>query len=279
MTSMRRAPADTLAGMLHRGHGRGAVLATTDPDAADLVRDCVAHDYRWDWQVDDRTVYLARLVRDLALPLDPITALLHDSEDDQTALTLASLLVTLGVAGAREAVTAVRAYVRDGPHWLDVLETAAADWPRAWWDDLADTARRRLTPDDRESLLWRDRPWSTWAREHDWATRPVTDRPAGRHPHRDRPTSELLALLRDRDVPQGVKTQVLFELAPTRPGTRPAGPGGAPRPGHPGARTRARTPPGPRTAGTTGRGPRAPLVGGPRPPPRPDRDGRARRAR
>ncbi|WP_157621485.1 hypothetical protein [Saccharothrix sp. NRRL B-16348] len=276
---MRRAPADTLAGMLHRGHGRGAVLATTAPDAADLVRDCVAHDYRWDWQVDDRTVYLARLVRDLALPLDPITALLHDSEDDQTALTLASLLVTLGVAGAREAVTAVRAYVRDGPHWLDVLETAAADWPRAWWDDLADTARRRLTPDDRESLLWRDRPWSTWAREHDWATRPVTDRPAGPHPHRDRPTSELLALLRDRDVPQGVKTQVLFELARRDP--EPAlldlaehlvrdTPVRGPVPGL----RRALAPLGPRAADHARR-----WSVDPDHPPRLDRDGRARRAR
>ncbi|MEV1118179.1 hypothetical protein AB0I91_24210 [Actinosynnema sp. NPDC049800] len=218
---MRPAPADTLAGMLQRGRGRGAMLATTDPTSADLVHDCVVHDYRWDWQVDDRAVYLARLVRDLALPLHPITALLRDTGDDQTALTLASLLVALGTAGSREAVTAVRDHVRAGPHWIDVLETAAAEWPRAWWDDLAGTARRRLTPDDRRGLLWRSDPWLTWARQHAWATRPATDRAPGRPgPHRDRPTGELLALLRDRDVPRAAKTRALFEIA--RRGPEPA---------------------------------------------------------
>lgn len=221
MASMRPAPADTLAGMLHRGRGRGAVLATTDPHSADLVHDCVAHDYRWDWQVDSRTVYLARLVRDLALPPHPITALLRDSTDDQATLTVASLLVALGSAGSREAVTAVRDYVRDGPHWIDVLETAAAEWPHAWWDDLAATARHRLTPDDRRSLLWRSDPWLTWARQHAWATRPDTDRAHGRpDPHRDRPTGELLALLLDRDLPPAAKTRALFEI--TRRGPEPA---------------------------------------------------------
>ena len=122
--------------------------------------------------------------------------------------------MTLGTAGDREAVTAVRDYVRDGPRWVDVLETAAAGWPRAWWDDLADTARRRLTPDDRRTLWWGDEPWSSWAQDHAWATRPPSDRPPGRsRPHRDRTTGDLLALLRDHDVPPAVKTRVLFEIA------------------------------------------------------------------
>lgn len=194
---MHPAPADTLAGMPHRGRGLGAMLASTDPDSAGLVRDCIAHHYRWDWQVEDRTVYLARLVRDLTG--DPW----HRR--------------------AREAVTAVQDYVRDGPHRLDVLEVAAAaaEWPHAWWDDLADTTRHRLTPDDRGSLLWRSDPWLTWAQEHAWAARPATARFPGRpDPHRDRPTREPLALLLDRDLPPAPKTRALFEIA--RHGPEPA---------------------------------------------------------
>ena len=60
-------PANTVAGELQRGLGRGAHHVLRD-GAADLVLGCLRRDYRWDWQVDDRCLYLARLVRDLGIP-------------------------------------------------------------------------------------------------------------------------------------------------------------------------------------------------------------------
>ncbi|GAA3009369.1 hypothetical protein GCM10020229_21280 [Kitasatospora albolonga] len=64
-------PVNSLAGMLQRGHGSGARSALGHPDhAAPLVLDMIRRDWRWD-STDDRALYLARLVRDLALPRGP----------------------------------------------------------------------------------------------------------------------------------------------------------------------------------------------------------------
>src|SRR4051812_27042796 len=72
----------TLAGALQRGLGRGAHDAADDPAAPGLVMDCIRRDHRWDWQVDEREVYLARLVRDLRLPAAPIAAQLFSAPPD-----------------------------------------------------------------------------------------------------------------------------------------------------------------------------------------------------
>ncbi|MEE1785097.1 hypothetical protein PUR71_19610 [Streptomyces sp. SP17BM10] len=67
------APAGTLPGLLQRGRGLGALMAAEDPSAAaELVYGCVRWEWRWDTAVDQRLVYLARLVRDLALPFGPV---------------------------------------------------------------------------------------------------------------------------------------------------------------------------------------------------------------
>src|SRR5262245_30399842 len=81
------ASVNTVSGALQRGLGRGAHQVASTPDAPDLVTACLRRDYRWDWQVDERDVYLARLVRDLRMPIAPITAQLRDapppdSDDD-----------------------------------------------------------------------------------------------------------------------------------------------------------------------------------------------------
>ncbi|MFE2408785.1 hypothetical protein ACFXDE_10610 [Kitasatospora sp. NPDC059408] len=70
------APAGTLPGLLQRGRGLGALMAAEDPAAAaGLVYGCLRWEWRWDRQADERALYLARLVRDLALPLGPVAEL------------------------------------------------------------------------------------------------------------------------------------------------------------------------------------------------------------
>lgn len=137
------ASAGSLKGMLQRGRGLGALPALDDPaTSAELVYDVVGDDWRWD-SVDDRHLYLARLIQELGLPLDPLVALLGDDEDDCERATLT--LELLAVSGSAEAREALRAYIREGEHWVDVLESVAGVWPVEWWDDLVDVARARLT--------------------------------------------------------------------------------------------------------------------------------------
>ncbi|MEZ0112764.1 hypothetical protein ABH920_006788 [Catenulispora sp. EB89] len=62
----------SLEGMLQRGRGQGAYRAMTDPEAPALIYACLARDHRYMTTIDEREIYLARLVRDLRLPLDPV---------------------------------------------------------------------------------------------------------------------------------------------------------------------------------------------------------------
>ncbi|WP_031077120.1 hypothetical protein [Streptomyces sp. NRRL WC-3742] len=76
------APANTLLGLLQRGRGRGALIAAEDAGAsAELVYACIRYEWRWDPQLDDRALYLARLIRDLELPLGPVTEMLAGGSD------------------------------------------------------------------------------------------------------------------------------------------------------------------------------------------------------
>jgi hypothetical protein len=149
----------TLAGALQRGLGRGARRAA-GPEA---VFACVKRDYRWDWMVDERAVYLARLVRDLAMPVPPLLTLLREhpaDNDDNTFDNTLEVLVALGRSGDRSAVDGLFQYVRDGPRWTEVLQTTAEELPREMWNDLLPVARARLGhhpgPD---TVVWRGRPW------------------------------------------------------------------------------------------------------------------------
>lgn len=214
---MRYAPTKSLHGMLQRGRGRGAQLALTDPTAPDLVYDCITCDYRWDWQVDERAVYLARLVRDLQLPLAPIVAALREADPDEgsTFRNCAGGLKVLGQAGVSEAVDEVRRYIHDGPHWLDLLESVAIEWPRDWWDDLAEVAERRLPPADRQNLWWHCEPWRSWSARYAWAPAPA--RPLPQPPCADWPVEQLLDLVRDPRTPPGQKAPALFALSHREP--------------------------------------------------------------
>ncbi|MFD7630863.1 hypothetical protein ACFV7Q_33395, partial [Streptomyces sp. NPDC059851] len=135
------APHDSLEGLLQRGRGLGAVRAGRAPGAATpFVYDAVRRDLRWD-STDDRSLYTARLLRDLRLPLRPVLEALAGEED--TCLRAAEVLELLAVSGSTEARGGLRDHIREGEHWVEVLQSVASRWPDEWWSDLGDTARRR----------------------------------------------------------------------------------------------------------------------------------------
>lgn len=214
----------SLAGALQHGLGRGAHRALRDPAAPAAVLACLERDYRWDWLVDERAVYLARLIRDLSMPTLPILALLRERalDDEDNAFSNAlEVLEVLGRCGDGSAVDGLREYVRDGPQWVEVLETIARDWPRELWDDLLPVARTRLGKRDGDGdPHWRGQPWRDWAAVDDV----IAARVEGFQPHRTRwpyeqtPTDDLLALLRAGGTDR--QKAVLREL--NRRGPQPA---------------------------------------------------------
>ncbi|WP_433725427.1 hypothetical protein ACQP2Y_06335 [Actinoplanes sp. CA-051413] len=167
---------NTVAGQLQRGLGRGA-RAVPDPV---LVEACLRHQYAWDWQVDSRDVYLARLVRDLGMPVQPILARLHAEEPEFTGAL--GVLACLGAAGFEEVIAGVRDYIGRGRRGPEVLEHVASCWPSLFWEDREPPAQRSAPPS-------RHRTWSM---------------------------GELLAVLRD-PAPRSLHRSVLRELA-RRPG-------------------------------------------------------------
>ena len=77
------APSGTLLGLLQRGRGDGTLHALTAPRAEALaaLNHCVLRDPRHDWQVENRSLYYARLYLDLNGELDEIEAHLFDADD------------------------------------------------------------------------------------------------------------------------------------------------------------------------------------------------------
>lgn len=209
----------TLAGALQHGLGRGAHDAPDDPTAPDLIMDCIQRDYRWDWMVDEREVYLARLVRDLRLPVSRISAQLFSAPwseaDENNAFDMAlGVLEVLARAGTDGAVDEVGRYVMEGGGWLCALETVAGSWPVEWWDDLYSVVRGRLGATEGEQPLWRSLPWTRWADCDDRIASEVQafpNRPQARRPFADIPTSALLGLLREPER-QASRRSVLAEL-------------------------------------------------------------------
>ncbi|MGW2843256.1 hypothetical protein ACWCWD_36380 [Streptomyces sp. NPDC001493] len=159
----------TLEGLLQRGRGLGAVRALRAPqEAAAFVYDGIRREWRWDGQVDDRSLYLARLVRDLALPLAPVIGQLAEDGDEDAHLRACEVLELLALGGSEEARAALRGYVARGAHWDSVMESMASHWPAEWWQDLGDTARARAG--ELAEPPWQAEPWTRWGiavRRHD----------------------------------------------------------------------------------------------------------------
>ncbi|UUU26822.1 hypothetical protein [Streptomyces sp. DSM 40750] len=198
----------SLKGLLQRGRGLGALWALDEPEtSAELVYEVVRQDWRWDTIVDDRHLYLARLIRDAGLALDPVLALLAGDGDECERAT--GILELLALSGSVEAREGLRGYVREGEHWVDVLESVAGVWPVEWWDDLADVARNR--PGGGRPRLWRSEPWVRWRVGARTGT-PV--RPPRPHTIDVGPSSrQLLEVLADGRAANRTKNQALRTLA------------------------------------------------------------------
>ena len=126
------APSGTLLGLLQRGRGDGTLHALTAPRAEALaaLNHCVLRDPRHDWQVENRSLYYARLYLDLNGELDEIEAHLFDVEDvldteeSRTGLALA-VLGHLASYGRRDALALLRRYAASGSNWAWALDELA----------------------------------------------------------------------------------------------------------------------------------------------------------
>lgn len=193
---------DSVEGLLQRGRGLGAVRALQDPQgSAVFVYDGIRRDWRWD-QTDERSLYLARLVRDLDLSPMPIVDQL--AGDEEACSRACEVLELLSLAGSDDAKEGLRAYVRKGEHWVRVLESLSAGWPPEWWEDLGDVARARIGAE--AELPWLPEPWTRFGIEVQ--SRPFVPRPslAGLS------TAELLALLADTRTEGATKVDALRAL-------------------------------------------------------------------
>lgn len=169
----RYAPYRSLRGALQRGCGLAVARLRDRPEHAPLVYECTGRDTRWDWQVDDRCTYLARLMRDLRLDPTPLVGQLRacgpylglqsDPTNDDNQFDLAvKILALLARAGELQPREALRGYVRDGVRWLDALTALADQWPVEWWDDLWPGVAGRIDTADPAELWPDEQPWRRW---------------------------------------------------------------------------------------------------------------------
>ncbi|MFJ8621159.1 hypothetical protein ACIRD4_35940 [Streptomyces clavifer] len=119
------------------------------------------------------------------------------------------VLVLLALAGSGDAREGLRVYVRQGEHWVRVLESLAAGWPPAWWEDLGGTARARIGAE--AELPWFSEPWTRFGIE-------VQNRPfVARSSLAGCSTAELLALLADIRTEGATKVDALRVLNSRKP--------------------------------------------------------------
>lgn len=174
------APSGTLLGLLQRGRGDGTLHALTAPRAEALaaLNHCVLRDPRHDWQVENRSLYYARLYLDLNGELDEIEAHLFDVEDtldteeSRTGLSLA-VLGHLASYGRRDALELLRRYAATGSNWAWALDELALRDDDAGLRALAAPVLARFPADaEGEAELaatvrdaFEPRPWRLWAED------------------------------------------------------------------------------------------------------------------
>ncbi|MEU5345489.1 HEAT repeat domain-containing protein [Streptomyces sp. NPDC020766] len=172
------APSGTLLGLLQRGRGDGTLHALTAPRAEALaaLSQCVLRDPRHDWQVENRSLYYARLFLDLNGELDEIEAHLFDADDvldteeSRTGLALA-VLGHLASYGRRDALELLRRYAACGANWAWALDELALRDDDAGLRALAAPVLARFPADPEGeaelAVVVRDsfepRPWRLWA--------------------------------------------------------------------------------------------------------------------
>ncbi|MFI7141123.1 HEAT repeat domain-containing protein [Streptomyces massasporeus] len=174
------APSGTLLGLLQRGRGDGTLHALTAPrpEALAALNHCVLRDPRHDWQVENRSLYYARLFLDLGGELDEVEAHLFRAEDvldgdeSRTGLALA-VLGHLASYGRRDALELLRRYAAHGSNWAWALDELALRDDDAGLRALAAPVLARFPADpegDAElAATVRDafepRPWRLWAED------------------------------------------------------------------------------------------------------------------
>jgi hypothetical protein len=172
------APSGTLLGLLQRGRGDGTLHALTAPRAEALAAldHCVLHDPRHDWQVENRSLYYARLYLDLGGDLDAVEAHLFapedvlDTDESRTGLALA-VLGHLASYGRRDALELLRRYAASGTNWAWALDELALRDDDAGLRALAEPVLARFPADPQgEAELaaavrdaFEPRPWRLWA--------------------------------------------------------------------------------------------------------------------
>lgn len=172
------APSGTLLGLLQRGRGDGTLHALTAPrpEALAALSHCVLNDPRHDWQVENRSLYYARLHLDLRGDLDAIEAHLFDPEDlldteeSRTGLALA-VLGHLASYGRGDALALLRRYAAHGSNWAWALDELALRDDDAGLRSLAQPVLDRFPTDpEGEAELaatvrdaFEPRPWRLWA--------------------------------------------------------------------------------------------------------------------
>ncbi|MFE7132506.1 HEAT repeat domain-containing protein [Streptomyces sp. NPDC057638] len=172
------APSGTLLGLLQRGRGDGTLHALAAPraDALAALNHCVLNDPRHDWQVENRSLYYARLYLDLDGGLEEIQRHLYDAEDHldtdevRTGLPLA-VLGHLASYGRTDALTLLRGYAATGANWAWALDELALRDDDAGLRALAPPilARFPATPEGDAELAttvrdaFEPRPWRLWA--------------------------------------------------------------------------------------------------------------------
>ncbi|WP_031084653.1 hypothetical protein [Streptomyces sp. NRRL WC-3549] len=172
------APSGTLLGLLQRGRGDGTLhaLAAPRPEALAALNHCVLSDPRHDWQVENRSLYYARLYLDLDGGTEEIERHLWDPEDhldtddSRTGLALA-VLGHLASYGRDDALVLLRRYAATGANWAWALDELALRDDDAGLCSLAEPVIGRFpaTPQGDAELAaavrdaFEPRPWRLWA--------------------------------------------------------------------------------------------------------------------
>lgn len=174
------APSGTLLGLLQRGRGDGTLHALTAPrsEALSALDHCVLHDPRHDWQVENRSLYYARLYLDLNGGLGAIQRHLFDPDDtldpddSRTGLAL-SVLGHLASYDRLDALRLLRSYAEYGANWAWALDELALRDDDAGLRALAVPVLARFPSDaEGEAALteavrdaFEPRPWRLWAED------------------------------------------------------------------------------------------------------------------
>lgn len=172
------APSGTLLGLLQRGRGDGTLhaLAAPRPEALAALNHCVVSDPRHDWQVENRSLYYARLYLDLDGGIEEIERHLADpddhvdTDDSRTGLAL-SVLGHLASYGRDDALALLRRYAATGANWAWALDELALRDDDAGLRSLALPVLARFPDTDQGSAdlaaavrdSFEPRPWRLWA--------------------------------------------------------------------------------------------------------------------